>query len=120
MPWLAADDVHELLRKVWTDAKAWLVGRYVIMPDHIHLFAAPGSPDLPLENWVQYWKSQLTKRRRRPENRWQTDHWDTRLRSGESYEQKWNYVVNNPVRRGLVERSEDWRLQGEIYQLRWQ
>ena len=33
-PWLANQDVHNLLREVWADASAWLVGRYVVMPDH--------------------------------------------------------------------------------------
>ena len=62
--WLASPDIHDLLRSVWTNAAAWLVGRYVVMPDHIHLFAAPGTPELPLENWVTYWKSQFTKQHR--------------------------------------------------------
>jgi putative transposase len=56
-PWLATPLIHEMLQIVWTEATAWLVGRYVIMPDHIHLFAAPGSPEVSLDNWVQYWKS---------------------------------------------------------------
>ena len=40
-PWLAVPSVHALLREVWTVADVWLVGQYVIMPDHIHLFASP-------------------------------------------------------------------------------
>jgi putative transposase len=38
-PWLACDDVHALLCEVWRDATAWLLGRYIILPDHIHFFA---------------------------------------------------------------------------------
>ncbi len=98
---------------------AWVVGRYVVMPDHIHLFAAPDRPELPLDNWVKYWKSQFTKRHRVSEHRWETDHWDTRLRKGESYAVKWEYVRNNPVRHGLVQRAEDWPFQGEIALLEW-
>ncbi len=40
-PWLANAAVHALLRAVWTEADAWLVGRYALMPDHLHLFCAP-------------------------------------------------------------------------------
>ena len=40
-PWLANAAVHSLLREAWSTADAWLIGRYVIMPDHLHLFAAP-------------------------------------------------------------------------------
>jgi putative transposase len=117
--WLASPDIHELLRSVWTAATAWFVGRYMIMPDHIHLFATPGSPELPLENWVKYWKSQFSKHHHDPTHRWLTDHWDTRLRDQNGYSEKWDYVVNNPVRHGLVERAEEWPYQGEIYELRW-
>jgi putative transposase len=89
------------------------------MPDHLHLFAAPGQLELPLENWVKYWKSQFSKRHGNRNHRFQTDHWDTRLRREESYEEKWQYVVNNAVRHGLVARAEDWPFQGEIFELRW-
>ena len=89
------------------------------MPDHIHLFAAPGVPDLPLENWVRYWKSQFTKRHAVANHSWQTDHWDRRLRRRESYAEKWDYVRANPVRKGLVRRPEDWPFQGEVFDLAW-
>ena len=93
-PWLATDDIHNLLRKNWKCSAEWLVGRYVVMPDHIHLFTSPGKIDLPLENWVRYWKSKFTKAHRVADHRWQVDHWDTRLRSWQSYEDKWNYVLS--------------------------
>ncbi len=119
-PWLATPENHALLRSIWTVATSWLTGRYVLLPDHVHIFVAPGRPELPLENWVKYWKSQFSKNHGNREHRFQTDHWDTRLRRGESYEAKWNYVRNNPVRHGLVSRPEDWPFQGEIYELRWE
>ena len=95
------------------------MGRYVLMPDHLHLFAAPGPIDLPLENWIRYWKSQFSKRQQGLGGSWQVDHWDRRLRHEESYEQKWDYVRNNPVRAGLALSPEDWPFQGELNSLRW-
>ncbi len=41
-PWLATSEVHNLLHLVWASADAWLVGKYIIMPDHVHLFTVPG------------------------------------------------------------------------------
>jgi hypothetical protein len=41
-PVLANPVIHGLLRESWERAGHWLVGRYVVMPDHIHLFCAPG------------------------------------------------------------------------------
>jgi putative transposase len=118
-PWLATPERHALLRAVWSEASAWLVGRYVLTPDHLHLFAGLGPQELPLDNWVRYWKSRFSKRQGNHGQRWQTDHWDTRLRTEDSYEEKWEYVRNNPVRHCLVSRAEDWPYQGKIHSLRW-
>ena len=117
--WLADPAVHEVLRSVWAEASGWHVGRYVIMPDHIHLFAGPGDVDVSFDDWVQYWKREFTRRHHRPECGWQTDHWDRRLRRAESYLAKWHYVCLNPVRHGLVGNPDDWPYQGEIHILSW-
>jgi REP element-mobilizing transposase RayT len=88
-PWLADETVHNLLREIWHDATAWLVGRYVIMPNNIHLFAAATeNSTVTHDNWVTYWKSLFTKRRQNPGHRWQTDCWDTRIRSLLAFEEK--------------------------------
>ena len=101
------------------EAAAWLVGRYVIMPDHLHLFAAPGELAIDFDAWGKYWKRQFSIAHGQSHHRWQTDHWDRRLRSGESYAEKWDYVRHNPVREGLVKNVEDWPFQGELNELRW-
>ncbi|HMG05628.1 MAG TPA: hypothetical protein VK581_09205 [Chthoniobacterales bacterium] len=134
--WLANAAVHQLLQVAWTEAGDWLVGRYVIMPDHLHFFAAPSFEcRSSFSAWMQFWKSQFTKQFREalsassregeapaeppPRHLWQGGHWDRRLRSGESYDAKWAYVVNNPVRHGLVKHAADWLFQGEIHRLRF-
>ena len=91
-PWLANEAVHRDLRRAWQVADAWVVGRYVIMPDHLHLFAGQRELGVNLERWVRFWKSQFTRTHANRGHRWQPDHWDTRLRSSESYEEKWEYV----------------------------
>jgi len=118
-PGLACNEVHHLLREVWEDASAWLMGRYVIMPDHIHFFAAATETNIDYDNWVAYWKSQFSKRHKNRDHRWQSDHWDTRMRNEDVYEEKWEYVRWNPVRHELVANPEDWLFQGEIHELRW-
>jgi putative transposase len=54
---------------------------------------------------------------------WQKGFFDHVLRSGESYQQKWNYLRKNPVRAGLVEDCLLWSYAGEInaleYSQRW-
>lgn len=92
------------------------VGRYVIMPDHVHLFVRGGA-DFVLGRWVGMLKQSLGKASslsRKNTQIWQEGFFDHVLRSNESYAQKWEYVRENPVRAGLVSRSEDWPYQGEI------
>jgi REP element-mobilizing transposase RayT len=37
-PLLANQQMHAALRDAWVAAGNWRVGRYVVLPDHIHLF----------------------------------------------------------------------------------
>jgi putative transposase len=118
--WLANDQVHQILKNVWMGADAWLMGRYVVMPDHIHFFAWFTGSLVEYQNWVKYWKSQFSKKYKHADCQWQTDSWDMRLRSFVQYEEKWLYVKRNPTRHGLVMQVEEWPYQGEIHDLRWQ
>jgi len=81
------------------------------------LFCSPGAYPKSLEVWIRYWKRAHSIIAGNPTQRWQSGHWDTRLRPGEGYAQKWEYVRNNPVRRGLVHHPDDWPYQGEIFPL---
>jgi len=109
------------LRGAWQQADAWLVGRYVVMPDHLHLFCAPRVAGAPLKRWVQYWKSLASMGWPHPGDQplWQKDFWDRQLRRGDSYAQKWDYVWRNPVRHDLVKQPEDWPWAGELNSLMW-
>ena len=60
--WLADPHIHATLIKVWRSSTHWEVGPYVLMPDHLHLFAWPGFGSATFDRWVQYWKSMFTKR----------------------------------------------------------
>jgi putative transposase len=37
----ATAEAHAAIVTAWNEASRWLVGRYVIMPDHVHFFCAP-------------------------------------------------------------------------------
>jgi putative transposase len=117
--WLACEEAHRLLAEVWHRADAWLVGNYVLMPDHLHLFAAPRDLHFTIERWMTFWKSQFSKAHRHADWVWQTSAFHHRLRRDESYAQKWLYVQENPVRAGLAKEIGQWPFQGTIHELRW-
>jgi putative transposase len=121
-PLLANEGAANLVVAAWSVASFWSVGRYVILPEHIHLFCAPNtSPPQPLKNWVSYWKIHVTRAwpQRDQIPIWQTEYWDRQLRRGESYDQKWDYVENNPVRHGYVTDAHEWPYRGELNVLPW-
>ena len=88
------------------------VGRYVIMPDHAHLFVC-GDVEFVLSKWVAGLKRAISNALRVSGAFWQPTFFDHVLRSEESYSEKWEYVCENPVRAGLVKESGDWPYQGE-------
>ena len=88
------------------------LGRYVIMPDHVHLFVR-GDRNFTLSSWIGGLKRAISVALK-SQRLWQPGFFDHILRSEESYADKWNYVCDNPVRAGLVKDSDDWLYQGEI------
>ena len=118
---LARDKVNEILIEEWRPAHerhGWIVGRYVIMPDHLHLFVR-GDQTFVLATWVRGLKRAILKifPSEFRTSFWQPGFFDHLLRSDESYAQKWEYVRQNPVRAGLVKFAEDWPYQGEIVRI---
>ena len=90
------------------------------MSDHIHFFCVPGKwPPTGVKLWNKYWKGQLRRVLNLDRTIWQRDGWDTQMRNYEHYVEKLHYVKENPVRKGLVDRSEDWPYQGELHVIRW-
>ena len=129
---LAKPEVHEGFVEYCRRAADFRigVGRYVIMPDHIHLFVCFGvGCATTLSAWVKGLKRELDRvllsighePLKRPGQKlssfWQPGFDDHLLRSNESYVKKWDYVFQNPVCAGLVSRPEEWPYAGEIVRI---
>ena len=85
-PLLARPAPFAAIMAAWSAADHWVVGRYVVMPDHIHLFCAPARQEaLELKRWVHFWKSYASRHWPAPSEHpiWQTDFWDSQLRSAD-------------------------------------
>ena len=51
---------HGILREIWersAERNGWYVGDYILMPDHVHFFAQPGSGSDLMRDWAKTWKS---------------------------------------------------------------
>jgi putative transposase len=117
--WLASDSVHAAFvqfAQCAADEFNVAVGSYIIMPDHAHLFVC-GDPEFVLATWIGALKQTLARAAKQSKSGgriWQEGFFDHMLRSDESMGQKWNYIRENALRAGLVERAEDWPYQGQI------
>jgi REP element-mobilizing transposase RayT len=125
-PELANQQMHEICCEVWRNAEqlyGWIVGRYVVMPDHVHFFCLPRTDEHSLQTFIGKWKEWTAKYAKRRHNvkvpLWQPEFFDHLLRTSESYEERWHYVRDNPLRAGLVSAAEDWPYQGELHEFRY-
>jgi putative transposase len=82
----------------------WWIESFLAMPDHWHALIA--FPDIErMEKVIRDWKRYIAKQ---ATITWQGGFFEHRLRSTKSANEKWHYILNNPVRKGLVSDSKDW------------
>ncbi|HLF27352.1 MAG TPA: transposase [Anaerolineae bacterium] len=90
---------------------------YCLMPDHLHYLISPeqnGSSVLRFTDqfkgkatnlsWKLGWRGKL----------WQPCCFDHVVRAEEDLRAIAQYILDNPVRKGLIERAEDWRWSGHF------
>ena len=81
-----------------------------IMPDHVHMVLSLSEGfEGNLQTWISSFKrstSRAAKQRFSVERLWQKNFYDHVVRKEESLARIVEYVLNNPVRKGIVERWE--------------
>lgn len=109
---IVKDKLHEF------DGQFYKLMAYCIMPNHVHLLL-DYSVQLKNEddNYIELWK--VLKRIKggtavviyrlvgRTGAFWQRDRYDRVMRNGEETENVINYILDNPLKAGLVNRRED-------------
>ncbi|MDP2990311.1 MAG: hypothetical protein Q8O57_07080 [Kiritimatiellota bacterium] len=82
----------------------WYMWLMMIMPDHLH-FIATFDLQRGVRPIMRAWKSYQAAKLG---INWQSDFFEHRLRNDKEYEEKAHYVRMNPVRKGLVQTTEEW------------
>ena len=82
---------------------------YVLMPEHVHLLVSEPKNG-SLATALQVLKQQTSKvlKKSGETQFWQRRYYDFNVRSEAKTAEKLKYMHRNPVRRGLVEKPEDW------------
>jgi putative transposase len=91
--------------------RRFLLGGYVLMPDHWHALSVPAQDDtLPrLMGALKVASAQAVNRNRGTRGKlWQFRYYDHAIRTVKEYHQALRYMHLNPVQKGLVKKPEDW------------
>ena len=90
--------------ELYVRSSKWWVESFLAMPDHWHALIA--FPELArMEKSIRDWKRYVAKKAKVT---WQDGFFEHRLRSRQSADEKWHYILQNPVRRGLISDANEW------------
>ena len=88
-----------------------------VMPDHIHMLITPQKIDD--DNWYSlsellqgiksYSAHEINAARESKGTVWQEEYFDRIVRNDDEFYEKYNYMLQNPVKAGLVDRAEEYR-----------
>jgi len=110
---------HAALIDSWREASSWLVGFYLIMPDHVHLFCAPSDESHEIETRVTFWKRCLRRRLKTAEQLFQAHSFHIGFDKTKAIPKNGITCGMNPVRAGLVTDPDEWPYQGALNELDW-
>jgi len=109
LPYLGTTEAKSLFETALERTRrkyGFVVAGYVVMPEHVHLLLNEPQHS-QLDQAVKAIKLSMTLRRsERPF--WQPRYYDFNVFTEEKQVEKLKYIHRNPVRRGLVEKPEDW------------
>jgi REP element-mobilizing transposase RayT len=81
-----------------------------VMPNHVHVVFEPHQQvDRIIHSWKSYTAKAANRILRRDGHFWQEDYWDRLIRNPRELERTIRYVVENPLRAGLIH----WKWPGE-------
>ena len=100
--------------------EAFSILAYCFMPDHLHLLVEGCSEDADLQRFVKIGKQRVVYSLREDHGVrgvWQEGFHDWVLRSDQITEDVVRYILNNPIRAGLVEKPGDYPFSWSTYPL---
>jgi putative transposase len=88
---------------------SFVVAGYVVMTEHVHLLVSEPKA-IPLSTVLQGLKQQVSRRLKRAGDVqfWQRRYYDFNVWNHEKTVEKLKYMHRIPVRRGLVDKPDDW------------
>ena len=114
------DDLNELILDILREEQErqnCVVFTYCLMPDHLHFLVSPRQDGISVLTFTNQYKGKTTNRSWTIGWRgklWQPRYYDHIVRAEESLFAIAEYILANPVRKGLVEYAEGWPWSGHM------
>jgi len=101
---------------IYGNSKEYRLYSAVVMPDHVHILIQPlnkGNNEwFDLATIMKKIKGisarKINQIRKTSGSIWSSESYDRIIRNDEEMKEKWNYIVTNPVRAGLVSDIDDY------------
>jgi REP element-mobilizing transposase RayT len=94
------------------DRSRYEMHAFVIMPNHVHVLIAPAAehrlPDI-VHGWKSWTAKAINRQRGTDGVVWQREYFDRFIRDDSHLATTIAYIEENPVKAGLVVKTEDWR-----------
>ena len=102
-PFLAVAEKMLDAARFYHEHGRWFLSLFLVMPDHLHMLATfpSGSGKATCGAWKGFLRKTLGIR-------FQSDCFEHRIRNESEFAEKWHYIRENPVRKGLVDMPDEW------------
>jgi len=98
--------------KHWSGSR-YLLHAWCVMPNHVHVVLGPKrSLAEVLHSWKSYIAHEANRMLSRTGDFWQREYYDHIVRNDEELHRDIEYTINNPVKAGLCENSDEWEWSG--------
>jgi putative transposase len=114
------DDLNKLVLDILREEQErqnCAVFTYCLMPDHLHFLVSPRQDGISVLKFTNQYKGKATNRSWTvgwQGKLWQTRYYDHIVRTEENLRAIAEYILTNPVRKNLVEHTEDWPWSGHM------
>jgi REP element-mobilizing transposase RayT len=103
------------------DAERYRLSAWVLMPNHVHLLAAPcygRSLSSIMHSLKSYSAQEANKVLKRTGRFWFEDYFDRYIRNAKHFENAVAYIESNPVRAGLCNSPSEWQFGSACFRAR--
>jgi putative transposase len=104
--------LHDTLLEL-AEQYQWILEAWAVFPNHYHFIARSPEDPISLGKFISHLHSlsarKLNSRHQMPGRKIWYQYWDTKITFQSSYLARLNYVIQNPVKHGVVEQANKYR-----------